>query len=126
MSDLTDNKELMDTFYEETQRLIDEMRKLLSDESRIANHEQRAIHELFLRAHTIKGNSGSVGFDKLEEIAQALEKIFKAGGDEKFEINTNVIPLLSEAIAACQKLLRKEKVVNYKELLERLNSILHL
>ena len=124
MSDKTDNQDLMDVFYEETQSLIDEMRKDLPSlgEERVPT----ILNRLFRSAHIIKSSSGAVGFDDLREVAQALEKIFTAAKDEKFEINVDVIPLLSESVEACQKMLNKEEVADYKELLERMNSIIRL
>jgi chemotaxis protein histidine kinase CheA len=123
MSEIFDDDELMEAFYEEAQNLIDKMRQELA-----ALSEQRdpAILQCFFRyAHIIKSSSGTVGFDDLEKVAQALEKIFKAGSDDKSVITADIIPLLTESIEACQKLLNKEKVGGYKKLLERLNSIIH-
>ena len=120
MSDKTVSQELMEVFYGETQSLIDEMRKdlLILGKGRVSH----ILSRLFRCVHIIKSSSGAVGFDDLREIAQALEKIFKAAKDEKSKINADVITLLSESIEACQKLLNKEEVAGYKELLERLNK----
>ncbi len=123
MSRIFDDNELMEAFYEEAQNLIDKMRQELA-----ALSEQRdpAILQRFFRyAHILKSSSGIVGFDDLNKVAQALEKIFKAGSDDKSVITADIIPLLSESVEACQKLLNKEKVVGNKKLLERLNSIIH-
>ncbi len=123
MSEIFDNDDLMEAFYEETQNLIDKMRQ---DLNALSEQQVPPILQSFFRyAHIIKSSSGTVGFDDLEKVAQALEKIFKAGSDDKSVITAEVIPLLSESIEACQKLLNKEKVVGYKKLLERLNSIIH-
>ncbi len=120
MPDITDNQELMDAFYEEAQTLIDRMRKDISTlgEARVPTIPRR----LFQYAHTLKSNSGIVGFDDLHEVAQALAKTFKAAEDEKLSINADVITLLSDSIEVCQKLLNKENVVDYKELLARLDN----
>ncbi len=145
MANITDNGELMDIFYEETQSLIDQMRQDLSalsqgqettDEiacspnepfklSQARLLEQSAVlRRLFRCAHIIKTSSASVGLDELEKIAETLERIFKKAGDEKCVITADVISLLSESVEACQKLLNKEEIVGHKELLGRLNSIL--
>lgn len=123
MSEIFDDDELMEAFYEETQNLIDKMRQ---DLAALSERRVPTILKRFFRyAHIIKSSSGTVGFDDLKKVAQALEKIFKAGSDDKSVITADVIPLLSESVEACQKLLNKEKVVGYKKLLERLNSIIH-
>ncbi len=120
MSDKTDNQELMEVFYEETQGLIDEMRE---DLSTLAKEQASPIlSRLFRCSHIIKSSAGAVGFDDLREISQILEKVLKVAMDEKSKINADVITLLSESIEACQKLLNQEEIAGHKELLERLNK----
>ena len=120
MSDETDSKDLMDIFYEETQSLIDEMRK---DLSTLGGEKVPSVfYHLFRCVHIIKSSSGAVGFDNLRDIAHAVEKIFKVEKEKKYKINADVIALFSEGVEACQKLLNEEEVAGYKELLERLNK----
>ncbi len=120
MSGKTDSQELMDIFFEETQSLIEEMRKELPTLG--GEKVQSVFFQLFRCVHNIKSSSGAVGFDNLRDIAQALEKIFKVEKEKKSKINADVIALFSESVEACQRLLNEEEVVGYKELLERLNK----
>ncbi len=120
MSDKTDSQDLMDIFFEETQSLIDEMRKELSTLG--GTKVPSAFYQLFRCVHNIKSSSGAVGFDNLRDIAHALEKIFKVEKEKKSKINADVIALFSESVEACQRLLNEDEVVGYKELLERLNK----
>ncbi|MBW1868037.1 MAG: Hpt domain-containing protein [Deltaproteobacteria bacterium] len=124
MSDMTDNQELMDIFYEEAQANIEEMRKGLS----ILGEEYvpTILHRLILCAHNLKSSSGIVGFHDLSKLSSALEKIFKKAKVEKIELNADVVSILSHSIEVCQKLLNKEKGVDYKELLSQLNKFTHL
>ncbi len=127
MANITDNGELMDIFYEEAQSLIDQMRQGLSTlgQGQETNQYQSAVLlRLFRCAHIIKSSSASVGLIELSKVAEALERIFKKAGDEKFVITDDVICLLSESVETCQKLLNKEEIVGHKELLDRLNNIL--
>ena len=145
MANITDNGELMDIFYEEAQSLIDEMRGNLStlsqeqearDETACSSNEpfelsqttlaeqSAVLRRLFRCAHIIKTSSASVGLDELRKVTEALEKIFKKAGDERFVMTADIISLLSESVEACQKLLNKEEIVGHKELLDRLNNIL--
>lgn len=127
MADITDNKELMDIFYEETQNLIDEMRgdlSTLSQGQQTSQDQSTALYHLFRCAHNIKSSSRSVGLDKLQKVATVLEKIFKTAGDEEFVMTADAISLLSESVQACQKLLSKEEIAGYDELLDHLNTIL--
>ena len=135
----------MDIFYEEAQNLIDEMRSQLSALSQgpktkdqipcssneparsphsTPSNQSTALYRLFRCAHNIKSSSRSVGLDKLQKVATVLEKIFKKAGDEDFVMTADAISLLSESVQACQKLLSKEKIAGYDELLDRLNTIL--
>jgi chemotaxis protein histidine kinase CheA len=145
MSDTIDNQELMKVFNEEAQSLIDEMRKSLTDLheelkakeiGRKAGGEIQSplsepavkpdiLHRLFRCAHTIKSSSRSVGFNALEEISQALEKVFKEAIDYEFKFDADLIPLFSESVEICQKLLNEEEVAGFKDALERLKNIPH-
>ena len=145
MANLTDNGELMDIFYEETQSLIDEMRQGLSTLSqeretkdKIAcssnepfdlsqttlRYQSVVLPNLFRCAHVIKSSSASVGLDELKKVAATLEKIFKKAGNERFVMTADIISLLSESVEACQKLLNQEEITGHKKLLDRLNSVL--
>ena len=123
MSEISDNHELMQVFYKEGQDLIEEMRKDLSILSEEPDPE--VLRRLFRYAHIVKSSSGSVGFSDLEKVTEALEKIFRAASDERLVISADVIPLLGESVEVCQKLLNREKVASFEELLERLNSSFH-
>ncbi len=127
MANITDNEELMDIFYEETQSLIDEMRgdlSTLSQGQETSRDQSAVLRRLFRCAHVIKTSSASVGLDDLNKVTEALERIFKMAGDERFAMTADIISLLSESVDACRKLLNETEVVGHKELLDRLSSIL--
>jgi chemotaxis protein histidine kinase CheA len=122
MSDIIDNQQLSDIFYKEAQLLVDEMRKDLShlrQKQKSGNHivsansqleEHSAIlNRLFLNAHTIKSNSGIMGFEDLRQIAESLERIFKTSRDAGNAMNVSVLSQLSESIEECQRLLNRER-----------------
>jgi two-component system chemotaxis sensor kinase CheA len=118
---MNDDKELMDVFFKEAHDLIDEMRRELASLSEERNPTN--LGNLFRCAHTLKGSSGIVGLNNLHELALALERIAKAMKDGKCEINAELIPLLSEAIEACQALLDEQEVEGYNELMKELGKI---
>lgn len=121
MSEMSDNQELMDVFYQEAQDLIEKMKTDLASLSKEKKPEN--LNRLYRCAHTLKGSAGVVDFDKLQSVAQALAKIFKVAKDGKLEIDADIISLLSDSVEVCQKLLNEEEVTNYKELLKQLNNI---
>jgi len=118
---MQDEQELMDVFLKEAHDLIDEMRRelaLLNKEPGIVN-----LDNLYRCAHTLKGSSGSVGFDKVHEISLLLQDTFKSAKDGKLEISAEIIPLLSRAVDACQKLLGGGEVEGIGELMDQLEKI---
>lgn len=132
MTDIIKNHELMNVFYQETQNLIDEMKKdlaVLSQGGERKTEEQTerssVLNRLFRDAHIMKSSSASVGFDDLAKLTQSLEKIFKMASYEKLVMTADVVSLLSQCVEACQKILNNERVAGYEELLEQLNSTLH-
>ena len=127
MVNITENGELMDIFYEEAQSLIDEMRgdlSTLGQGQETSQDQSTVLRHLFRCVHIIKTSSASVGLDDLNKVTEALERIFKMAGDERFAMTADIISLLSESVDTCRKLLNGAEVVGHKELLDRLNSIL--
>ena len=64
MSEIFDNDDLMEAFYEEAQNLIDKMRQDLAALSE--RRDSNILQNIFRYAHIIKSSSGTVGFDDLE------------------------------------------------------------
>ena len=126
MENITISEELLEIFNEETKSLIDEMRQDMSILSQPAQAMDQALglKRLFRCAHIIKSSSRSVGLDRLEQISEALERIFKKAGDADIVMENDTISVLCESAEACQKLLAGEEVAAHKELMDRLGSIL--
>ena len=126
MENITISEELLDIFNEETKSLIDEMRQDMSILSQPARTMDQALglKRLFRCAHIIKSSSRSVGLDSLEQISEALERIFKKASDADIMMEENTITVLCESAEACQKLLAGEEVVGHKELMVRLGGII--
>ncbi len=126
MSDILDNQDLMNIFFDETQNLIDEIRKELSALKKDQKISSTTYRSLFRYAHIITSSSNTVGFDSLAEMAKAMEKIFRAAEEETIEINSDIISSLLECNEVCQKLLKKEDVHEFRNLLEQLNALFSL
>ncbi len=125
MENITIGEELLEIFNEETKSLIDEMRQDMLILSQPVQTMDKALglKRLFRCAHIIKSSSRSVGLDSLEQISEALERIFKKAGDADIMMEDDTISVLCESAEACQKLLASEEVVGHKELMDRLGSI---
>jgi two-component system chemotaxis sensor kinase CheA len=118
---MDNTQDLMDVFLKEAHDLIDEMSKelsLLSEEPKSAN-----LDNIFRCAHTLKNSSGIVGFDNLYELAFALERTSKAAKDEKCEINSELISLLSKSFETCRKLVDVGEAEEMGKLLEKLEKV---
>ncbi len=121
------NKELMKVFKDESQSEIGAMRKGLHLLEKELNEEKKhhLIKELFRYAHTLRSSSGTVGFTSLAELARALGEVFKAARGGKLEIKASIISLLNEGVSACEVLLEKKKVLDYKDLVKRLGKLIN-
>jgi two-component system chemotaxis sensor kinase CheA len=130
MSSITNDRELMKVFYQETRNLIDQMRKdisVLSEEQDRSGDEQSkclsVLERLFRCAHIMKSSSASVGLNDLEKLTLSLEKTFKKALDGELVLTVELLPLLSESVETCQRILNEEEVVGYDGLLEQLKCI---
>ncbi len=123
------NRELMAVFHEEAESLIKEMTKDLAYlliEQEKENNEQNvdSIYERLHRyAHTIKGSAGVVGFDHLNEISQAMEKIFSCAMEGTITPGDTELGILLDCAVVCSQLSRKESVSNYQECVIRLKEM---
>jgi chemotaxis protein histidine kinase CheA len=126
MENITISDDLLEIFNEETKNLIDEMKQDMSILSQPAQtvDQVSVLKRLFRCAHITKSSSRSVGLDSLDQISGSLERIFKKAGDADIMIESDTISLLCESVEACQTLLVGEEVAAYKELTDRLGSIL--
>jgi two-component system chemotaxis sensor kinase CheA len=130
MSNVINDQELMKVFYQETRNLIDQMRKdisVLSEEQDRSGDEQSkclsVLERLFRCAHIMKSSSASVGLNDLEKLTLSLEKTFKKALDGELVLTVELLPLLSESVETCQRILNEEEVVGYDGLLEQLKCI---
>ncbi|MGM0501564.1 MAG: chemotaxis protein CheW [Bacillota bacterium] len=59
---------------------------------------QEMINESFRAAHTLKGMAGTMGFDRVSELAHAMENILDKLRNGELSVNTEIINLLFEAV----------------------------
>lgn len=131
MSGITDDRQLMQVFYQETRSLIKQMREDLSGlspgpKSEKGNRKERlsALRRLFRCAHTVKSSAGAVGFDRLAAVSQALERILKAAAEEKLTMTPDLVRSVGQGIETCRDLLSGKQVSGWETLMERLRSTL--
>ena len=135
MSKIKDDPELIKVFQDEAHSEIDRIKRGLNrleerlrpqatrDKKSIARSLKITINKLVRSTHTLKGAAAAMEFNNMRDMALALLNIFKATRDKKIEIKPDVIPLLSEGIEACRRLLENKKVKGHNKLLAKLRNI---
>ncbi|MDQ2084909.1 chemotaxis protein CheA [Herbivorax sp. ANBcel31] len=87
------NEELMEIYIEETKEHLEALDiALLSLEKN--PYDQDLIDQLFRAAHTIKGSSAAMGFEKMEKLTHDMEDILHDIRGGKIEADRKVIELL--------------------------------
>jgi len=128
MNKITQNQELIESFHEETQSLIDKMRTDLICLKRDHDREDENIiypqklQNLFRSTHTIQSSSIIMGFNDLSELSATLSNIFLKVKNENMQFSEDDTSLLFESIEVCQQLL-DGKVVKHIKLIKKLNNI---
>ncbi|AGB40960.1 chemotaxis protein histidine kinase-like protein [Halobacteroides halobius DSM 5150] len=74
------------------------------------------INESFRAAHTLKGMAGTMGFDKVSELAHAMENVLDLFRDGDLVVTTEVINLLFEAVDNLELLSSNPDEVTQEEL----------
>lgn len=85
---------------------------LLSLEKDKTNEE--IINEVFRAAHTLKGGSGLVGFDKMTELTHSLESIFDLIRDKKFALESDHLDVMFESLDVLMELMGEVDSGNFK------------
>lgn len=86
---------------EEQLQQLDEAIVLLEQEP----HNRELLHKIFRIAHTLKGSSASMGFEKMATLTHRMESVLEALRQGKLPVNANIIDLL----LACLDKLRELK-----------------
>lgn len=93
----SENKELLEIFFEEAQNLVDTLEEnIMSLEDDPNNAE--TIDEIFRAAHTLKGGSASVDMMELSGFTHVVEDVFDAIRDNKLKICNDLVDLLLNAL----------------------------
>ncbi|OCA85120.1 chemotaxis protein CheW [Pseudobacillus wudalianchiensis] len=92
---------------------VDEQIQVLEEE--VLNLEQDGenldtIQRIFRSAHTLKGSSAAMGFDKMKELTHKVENVFDLIRNQQLKVNTEIINLIFESIDAIKQL--KEAILN--------------
>jgi len=123
------NEQYLQMFVEETNEHLDNMnQQLLKLDSDPADKE--AINEIFRSIHTIKGMAGSMQFNKMQQLAHAIEDVLDALRNDKIVASPDLLDLLFQGLDILQSQLSniestgEEGDLEFDELLEKLLACL--
>jgi two-component system, chemotaxis family, sensor kinase CheA len=120
---MTIDQELIKIFHEEARELIGKMRSGLDRLSREARLKDSHFRELFRFAHTLKGSSAAVEYIDLKWLAASITEVFRAARGGEIQLDAKAFTLLSEGVDACEVLLNKKKVTDYKKILNQIKAL---
>ncbi|MBS3968544.1 MAG: Hpt domain-containing protein, partial [Clostridia bacterium] len=85
----------------------DEQIQLMDENILLLEKNRDDLHILnliFRAAHTIKGSSASMGFDKMAEVTHSLENVLDLLRQGRLEVTTEIIDLLLEGLDMMKEL----------------------
>lgn len=128
-----DIDELTEVFVEESQEIVENLNKdvLELEESveKSGTLDRELINNIFRYVHTLKGNSGLAGADKLRDLAHKLESLLDRLRKDKIELRAEMVNLLFDAIDRFKDILqeimsKKDSGVIISDLTQRLDILL--
>lgn len=100
------SQEEIDVFFDELEEKLDVISNglLILEKS---GYEADTMDEIFRAAHTIKGSSGIMGFEKMAKLTHEMENLLDQLRHESIGVDTGVVTLLFECLD-CLKVLQNE------------------
>ncbi len=110
-----DMDQFQDLYASESREHLDVLNDaLLTLENNPDNHEM--INEAFRAAHTLKGMAGTMGFDKVSELAHAMENVLDLFREGNLVVTTEIVNLLFQAVDNLELLSNNPEEVSEAEL----------
>lgn len=105
---LDDMKEIVDEFMIEAEEII---AKLDADMVKLEkqSNDLNLLNEIFRGAHTIKGTSGFLGFDRLSEFTHKMEDVLNKLRKGEIIINADIMDVLLQSIDTLKGLLEETR-----------------
>ncbi len=107
MSEKTDDKDYLKLFLDSTDEFIQLIENnLIALESNPTDKE--LLHEVFRCIHTIKGDAGLIGLERISRLAHETESVLDLLRDEEIQVSVNLLDTIFEAIEILKYHIRKE------------------
>ena len=123
-----DTNQYMDMFLDESHEHLQSLNDgLLSLEDNM--EETSVVNEIFRNAHTLKGMSATMGFNKIAELTHEMEDVLDLIRKEQLKLNEDIIDTLFKCVDSLTQMVdsvgngEAEDVVDVSDLVKKLSSI---
>ncbi|MCT4618635.1 MAG: chemotaxis protein CheA [Marinisporobacter sp.] len=125
-----DMNQYLEIFIEESKEHLENMNQSLLELEN--NHgETSLVHEIFRIAHTLKGMSATMGFNKVANLTHEMENVLQSLRSNEIELSENIVDVLFECLDMLEGYINQ--IINSGEegelesdyLVKKLNQILH-
>src|SRR5216684_4774419 len=113
MTNSFDRSELLTVFLAESEENLATLEQLLVTLE--SSRDEEIVHAVFRAAHTLKGNSASVGFDSVARVAHVMEDLLDGVRNAELQPTSRMVNLLLQGTDAI-KLMLPEAVDGVSEL----------
>ncbi|WOE69404.1 chemotaxis protein CheA [Hydrogenimonas thermophila] len=100
--------EIKEAFIEESEELFENINSLLLEAEENGSLSKEEMDTLFRDIHTLKGGSGSVGFEKFSKIVHLFESLMDMIRNGAFEATPEIIEFLIDGSDELNNILQKE------------------
>ena len=127
-----DIDELTEVFVEESQEIVENLNKdVLELEKYVGDPtlNRELLNNIFRYVHTLKGNSGLAGADKLRDLAHKLESLLDKLRKDKLDISPAMVDILFEGIDRISSILQEvisgtDRGVIVEDIIQKVEGIL--
>ena len=123
-----DTNQYMDMFLDESHEHLQSLNDgLLSLEDNM--EDTSVVNEIFRNAHTLKGMSATMGFNKIAELTHEMEDVLDLIRKEQLKLNEDIIDTLFKCVDSLGQMIdsvgngEAEDVVDVSDLVKKLSSI---
>ncbi|WP_296969192.1 Hpt domain-containing protein, partial [Tepidanaerobacter sp. EBM-38] len=97
------NNQYLDVFLEEAREHIDNLNTYLLELEN--NPNQEVIDEIFRSAHTLKGMSGTMGYNQLSELTHEMENLLQEIRSHQISVTPQIIDTLLQCVDILEELI---------------------
>ena len=124
-----DMNQYLEIFIEESKEHLQGLNRSLLDLEQNPN-DTSTLNEIFRVAHTLKGMSGTMGFNKMAQLTHDMENVLHALRSNEVKVNTGLVDLLFKCLDALENYL--DSIINtssegnneYNDIISALKDVL--